>query len=465
MSIVDFLNTGLVVVGLPSSKNRADKNNKMHSKNLLNSRKGRFVTFGLLYISEGIPYGFTSTAMVAFMRTQGLSLEQIGTFVAALFLPWAFKWIWAPLIDLVKLNRYGGRKAWIIFCTTMMTVTLLITAAVDFVEDFQMLLIMVVLNNFFCATQDVAIDSLAVSTLKEDERARGNGFMFGGQYFGIALGGGGAVFVFGFWGFDVALMYISSLLILNLLFVVFFVTDPDAKTTSTESDGTALGNFARALKSFVHELYVSFLKSGRGPKIGLLFSLLPIGAMSLAYATLSTIQVDYGLVEKQIAEVSVYNTILGGLGCLIGGVLADRFGIKKMLAIFYFLTVVPTLVLAQQISSVGLEAVSIQLLYGVIMTHGLIYGMAFAPHAAIFMGMTNPAVAATQFTAFMAMSNLAISVANYWQGIVAERVDYAMVFYVDSLIVLIPLMIIPFLRNREEETLSTLPEYGSQQLS
>jgi hypothetical protein len=99
------------------------------------------------------------------------------------------------------------------------------------------------------------------------------------------------------------------------------------------------------------------------------------------------------------------------------------------------------------------------------MTHGLIYGMAFAPHAAIFMGMTNPAVAATQFTAFMAMSNLAISVANYWQGIVAERVDYAMVFYVDSLIVLIPLMIIPFLRNREEETLSTLPEYGSQQLS
>jgi PAT family beta-lactamase induction signal transducer AmpG len=61
----------------------------MHSKNLLNTRKGRFFTFGMLYISEGIPYGFTSTAMVAFMRTQGLSLEQIGTFVAALFLPWA----------------------------------------------------------------------------------------------------------------------------------------------------------------------------------------------------------------------------------------------------------------------------------------------------------------------------------------------------------------------------------------
>ncbi len=427
-----------------------DKNNKMGSKNLLDTRKGRFFTFGMLYISEGIPYGFTSTAMVAFMRTQGLSLEQIGTFVAALFLPWAFKWVWAPLIDLVKLNRFGGRKAWIVFCTTMMTVTLLITAAVDFVDDFQMLLMMVVLNNFFCATQDVAIDSLAVSTLKEEERGRGNGFMFGGQYFGIALGGGGAVFVFGFWGFDVALMYISCLLMLNLLFVIIFVKDPAATSAGVERKSDVLGSFARELKSFMHVLYVSFFRSGRGPKIGLLFSVTPVGAMALAYATLGTIQVDYGLAETQIAEISVYNTICAALGCLIGGLLADRFGIKKIMALSYVLTTVPTLVLATQISSIGLESVSIQLLYGVIIAHGLTYGMTFAANAAVFMGMTNPAVAATQFTAFMAMTNLAISMANYWQGIVAERVDYATVFYLDSLFVLIPLMIIPFLRNREE---------------
>jgi hypothetical protein len=136
-----------------------------------------------------------------------------------------------------------------------------------------------------------------------------------------------------------------------------------------------------------------------------------------------------------------------------------------MLALFYVLTIVPTLVLATQISSVGLEAVSIQLLYSVIMAHGFIYGMAFAVHAAVFMGMTNPAVAATQFTAFMAMSNLAVSAANYWQGIVAERVDYAMVFYVDSLLMLVPLMIIPFLRNRDEGAKSTLPEYAPQRVS
>ena len=44
----------------------------MQQPNLLDTRNGRFLTFGLLYISEGVPYGFTSVAMVTFMRQHGL---------------------------------------------------------------------------------------------------------------------------------------------------------------------------------------------------------------------------------------------------------------------------------------------------------------------------------------------------------------------------------------------------------
>jgi hypothetical protein len=55
----------------------------LQSFNLLDSRRGRFIAFGTLYISEGIPYGFSATAMVMFMRMEGLSIEQIGAFAAA----------------------------------------------------------------------------------------------------------------------------------------------------------------------------------------------------------------------------------------------------------------------------------------------------------------------------------------------------------------------------------------------
>ena len=426
---------------------------RMKPDNLLDSRNGRFLTFGLLYVSEGIPYGFTSVAMVAFMRQQGVSLALIGTFVAALFLPWAFKWAWAPVIDLVKLHRWGGRKAWIVACTVMMVVTLLIAATVDFEAHFQLLLAMVVLNNVFCATQDVAIDSLAVGTLRADERGRANGIMFGGQYLGIALGGGGAMFVNGTFGFEAALAGVAGLLLVNLLFVLIFVRDPHADPTLARQPG-AFRRLFSTMVSFVKEVYSSFWQSGRGPKIGVAFAMLPIGALALAYATLGTIQVDYGLKDHQIAALSVYNTIAAAVGCVLGGWLGDRFGSKKMVAIAYALTAAPTLMLGMQISAGGLQSVPIDWFYGLIVAHGLCSGMAFGVRNAIFMGMTNPAVAATQFTAFMGMANMAISIGNYWQGIVAESLGYAVVLYLDALFAVLVILVIPFLREREERSVA-----------
>ncbi len=302
----------------------------MRSSNILDSRRGRLSAFGILYISEGIPYGFTTTAMVAFMRIEGLSLEQIGTFVAALFIPWSFKWLWAPLIDIVKLRRFGGRKAWICICTSMMIVTLIFTAMVDFVEDFSFLLWMVVLNNFFCATQDVAIDSLAVNTLKEDERSSGNGFMFSGQYVGIALGGGGAIFVSGLWGLNASLIFVSTLLFVNLLFVLIFISDADAKTPEPPRTIGALEHLVKTLGVFFRDLYRGFANSGSGPRFGLMFALLPVGAMALAYATLGTIQVDYGLNETQISQLAFASALTSAFGCLVGGLLGGRFGVKRI---------------------------------------------------------------------------------------------------------------------------------------
>jgi PAT family beta-lactamase induction signal transducer AmpG len=417
-------------------------------RNLLDTRNGRFLTFGFLYVSEGVPYGFTSVAMVAFMRQHGVSLEVIGAFSAALFLPWAFKWVWAPLIDLIRLDRWGGRRAWILGCTTMMLVGLLVVANIDAQQHFLWLLATVIVLNFFCATQDVAIDSLAVSTLRPDERARGNGFMFGGQYLGIMLGGGAAVFVTDLVGFNGALLYVGSLCLMNVTFVLFFVHDPFARPLSPQP--LIFRSALTHLVAFVQTVYTSFWRSGPGPIFGTGFALLPCGAMALAYATLATIQVDYGFNGAQIARLQILNTVAAASGCLLGGFIADRFGIKRTIASGFVGTALLSLLLASQISEVGLTQVSPVLFVAVVTTHGLFFGVSYGARSAIFMGMTNPAVAATQFTAFMAMSNLAISMGNYWQGMVAERMGYAQVLYLDALIALLVIAVTPFLRGREE---------------
>lgn len=396
--------------------------------------------------------------MVAFMRMEGLSLEQIGAFVAAIFIPWSFKWLWAPVVDIVTLKRFGGRKAWIAGCNAMMIGTLMVVASIDFAENFTLLLWMIILNNLFCATQDVAIDSLAVSTLRKDERATGNGLMFGGQYFGIALGGGGSIFVSGLWGLNAALLYVSGLMFINLTYVLVFIKDDDAKVPDKERVVGAFRHFIGTLGHFIRNIYGGFVESGSGPKFGLLFALLPVGAMALAYALLGTLQVDYGLDETQLSQLAVAVAITSAIGCVLGGTLGSKLGVKRVVAAGYVLTTLPTIFLAYQISTVGLTNIPIQVFIATILSHSLLFGMAFAVRVAIFMGMTNPLVAATQFTTYMALSNVAISVGNYWQGVVAERFDYSTALYIDAALIVVALCVMPFLKDRQPDRMVAAPQ-------
>jgi PAT family beta-lactamase induction signal transducer AmpG len=198
------------------------------------------------------------------------------------------------------------------------------------------------------------------------------------------------------------------------------------------------------------------MESGSGPKIGLLFAILPKGAMALAYGLLATLQVDYGLSSAQISQVAIINSAFAGIGCVVGGLLGDKLGVKKVIGVFFSLGAVPTLFLAVQISTIGLSAIPIAHFYTAIMLHGLIFGLAYGLQASIFMGLTKPAVAATQFTAYMALTNLSIVAANYWQGQVAGRINYSAALYIDCALIILAVSLLPFLSDREEKKLPVL---------
>ncbi len=60
--------------------------------------------------------------------------------------------------------------------------------------------------------------------------------------------------------------------------------------------------------------------------------------------------------------------------------------------------------------------------------NGLMYGA----RAALFMDISNPRVAATQFTAYMALLNLGIAISARWQGWAVERVGYPLTLVIDA---------------------------------
>ncbi|MBT8101279.1 MAG: MFS transporter, partial [Gammaproteobacteria bacterium] len=322
-------------------------------------------------------------------------------------------------------------------------------AQIDHAEHFDLLITLVIVHNIFAATNDVAIDSLAVNALHPDERGQGNGFMFGGAYLGQGLGGGGAMFVSERYGFDVSFTYVALLLLCVLLFTLFFVKDPTVGSQIVARSGEIWRKFLASLSGFLSELKVGFFQSGPGPLVGVLFALLPFGAMSLSSAVSTTLQVDIGMSDNQIAQLNIANTVVSAFGCVFGGWLADKLGRRRMLAGYYAMTTVPVLYMAMLLGGAGgLDGVSVPQYFTASVVFALFMGMHYGTSAAIFMGLTNPAIAATQFTGFMALRNLTISYTNAWQGAAVDAYDYSMMLYIDACLAILPILVIPFLRER-----------------
>jgi PAT family beta-lactamase induction signal transducer AmpG len=291
--------------------------------------------------------------------------------------------------------------------------------------------------------------------------------MFGGAYIGQGLGGGGAMFVSEQWGFDASFLYISLLLTTIFAFVLVFVKDPSLAGRVAERTASVWAALAGSVRMFVRELGAGFFRSGAGPMVGVAFALLPVGAMALSTSVSSALQVDLGMSDGQIAELNIYSTVLSGLGCVIGGWAADRLGQRKILAAWYLVTTLPTLYLATALSSGGgLEGVSVSQYFVASLVFSFSMGMHYGTGAAVFMGLTNPLVAATQFTGYMALKNLTISYTNMWQGALVDTNGYATVLYLDAALVLIPVLLIPFLAPAAKKTQvppskgAPLPEAG-----
>src|SRR6185503_3142280 len=110
----------------------------MRMPDLLASRKGRLTAFFFLYLTEGIPLGFTATAIATQMRRQGVGPGEIGAFVGSLYLPWAFKWAIGPFVDVLSSDRFGRRRMWIVLAQVMMVLALMAAYPVAFTTQLKL---------------------------------------------------------------------------------------------------------------------------------------------------------------------------------------------------------------------------------------------------------------------------------------------------------------------------------------
>jgi MFS transporter, PAT family, beta-lactamase induction signal transducer AmpG len=425
----------------------------MRIPNLLATRRGRLTAFFFLYVTEGIPLGFAATAVATQLRRQGVGPAEIGAFVASFYLPWAFKWAAGPFVDVFRSRRFGHRRAWILFTQVMMAATLLALMAVPLPQGLGIFTAILLVHNSFGAVQDVAIDSLAVNTLAEDERGLANGLMFAGASVGQAIGGSGVLFLIAYMGFQSSFVFVAG----AILAVTVFVALPMRETAADITAATA-GGWRRAtgeMREFAVQSFRSFVGT-RAAFCAVFFSLLPAGAMSLGLSLQSNLAVELGMTDDQVGALNLWSSIISGIAMVIGGLLSDRLGRRRTLFVYLATMSLPVLYLMIVLQQHGYVMPRppggapipdlITALWIATMAYAVFQGLMYGTRTAIIMDITNPRVAATQFTAYMAMMNLAISISASWQGVAAEAWGYPMTLLADAIVGVACLALLPVIK-------------------
>lgn len=425
---------------------------------LLKSKWGRMTAFFFLYMTEGIPLGFTATAVATEMRRQGLSVAQVSAFVGSLYLPWAFKWVFGPFVDVLSSDRFGKRRMWIVLAQGMMILTLMAALPVDFSAQLKLFTFLILLHNVFGATQDVAIDALAVGVLDEKERGLANGMMFAGAYIGQAIGGSGVLFLTRIASFKITFLFVAAWILSVTLFVALPLKEKKSGPR-VRSAGSPLAAAGNEIVQFIIDAFRAFIGT-RAAFVGLIFAVLPGGAYALGLALQSNLAVELGLDNTQVGWLNLWSTIVSAVGCVAGGFLSDRLGRRRMLAFYIASMSIPTLWLASALSRHGwimpvdpkatthpiAPAALITTFWAATLVYSIFNGLMYGTRTALFMDVTTPAVAATQFTAYMALLNLVIAYTSNWQGKAAEAFGYPTTLVIDSVVGLVCLACLPLMK-------------------
>jgi PAT family beta-lactamase induction signal transducer AmpG len=369
-----------------------------------------------LYLSQGLPYGFFTQALPALLRHHKVSLTVIGL-TSLLSLTWAFKFIWAPLVDLFGSNRFGYRKSWIVPLQIGAALLLLSTSLIDPNTALFMIVFIAFLTNLIAATQDVSTDALAIDLLTPEERGIGNGVQISGYRVGMVIGGGVLLMVFD------SLGWANTFLVLGmaLLLMIIPVTVHREKIHSVKPEAK---NFKHR---YIPMIFEAFQQPQMCPWLIVLFTYKAGDA--LGSAMLRPFLIDRGI---KLAEIGwMLGTVgfsAGLIGAIVGGGVINLLGRTKSLVVFGLTHALSMFLYALPAAGMGSDAV----LYGLCAAEYFAGSLASVALFTHMMDRSRAEASATDYTVQSSTLAIAVGLVGATSGFLAESVGYTMLFVLAS---------------------------------
>jgi PAT family beta-lactamase induction signal transducer AmpG len=399
---------------------------------LVGTSRRRFLFFAL-YVCEGAPIGYLWTALPTKLRAADVPVEQIAALGALLTVPWTFKFLWAPAVDALRSRRFGLRP-WIAGAQLAMALTILPLARELRPEDLGWLTPLLLLHAVCAATQDVAIDALAVRRIPAGERGTATGWMQLGMVLGRVAFGGLALW---------AEAYVGPVPVVTALAILLAGS---AALSVLARDHLDPGEAARGA---LERITASAALLGRalrmpGTLLGLGFAAVSGAGMEVLAGLAGPMLVDQGLDAAQVGRFLAVSGVVGlGGGSLLGGMLADR--VSRVRAAGTGLVAVAAGACAV---AFGLDSLSTTWLLGVLGATYLLFGLLTAATYALMMDLTDPRVGGTQFSAFMGAVNFCYVWSVALGGQLVPRVGYPGALLAAAACSLLGLALLPGLRAR-----------------
>jgi MFS transporter, PAT family, beta-lactamase induction signal transducer AmpG len=367
-------------------------------------------TLRMLFLgfSAGLPLLLVLGTLSFWLREAGIDRTTIG-YLSWVGLAYAFKWAWAPLVDRLPIpllsRLLGRRRAWLLLAQSMIVAGLVGMAFNDPKISLEAVVWCALLTAFGSATQDIALDAYRIESADTPRQAALAASYQTGYRLAMIWAGAGVLWiaaraeVAGAAGYQ-QLAWQTAYLVMAATMAVGMVTvlvspEPARRAQPPSRDAAAW------LREVLVEPFAEFLRRYRW-QAALILSLIAVYRISDVVMGImaNPFYVDMGYTKEEVAAVTkIYGVVMTLAGAFIGGAMAIRIGVMRVLMLGAMLSAGSNLLFAW----LGSRGHDVGALIFVISADNLSSGIASAAFIAYLSSLTNVNYSATQYALFSSM--------------------------------------------------------------
>ncbi|WP_096666328.1 AmpG family muropeptide MFS transporter [Polaromonas sp. AET17H-212] len=409
----------------------------------------------LLGFSAGLPLLLVFGTLSFWLREAGIDRTTIG-YLSWVGLAYGFKWVWAPLVDRLPIplltRLLGRRRSWLLLSQSVIMAALVGMALTDPKLALLPVVWCALAVAFGSATQDIALDAFRIESADVQRQAALAAAYQTGYRMAMIWAGAGVLWIaaraevtgadgvigyqHGAW--QIAYFVMAASMLLGVV-TVLFSPEPAPRELPPAR------NAAEWLKSALVEPFADFLRR-YGKQAALILMLIAVYRISDVVMGImaNPFYVDMGYTKDEVAAVTkIYGVIMTLVGAFVGGALAMRFGVMRVLMLGAVLSAASNLLFAW----LGSRGHDVNALIFVISADNLSSGIASAAFIAYLSSLTNINYSATQYALFSSMMLLLPKFLAGYSGTYVDAFGYSS-FFTGTALLGAPVLLLVWLASR-----------------